>query len=80
MRATAMVLARVEDQKFYKAMEGIRNGAYQMTITRRTQEEVRGFVKRVMVRSTVVRLQKPARGVPVRTLSTGAGSASTPWL
>jgi len=46
MRATAIVLARVEDQKFHKAVEGIRNGAYQMTITRRTKEEVRGFVKK----------------------------------
>lgn len=46
MRATATVLARVEDQKFHKAVEGIRNGVYQMTITRRTQEEVRGFVKK----------------------------------
>ena len=46
MRATATVLARVEDQKFHKAVEGIRNGAYQMTITRRTPEEVRGFVKK----------------------------------
>jgi len=46
MRATATVLARVEDQKFHKAVEGIRNGAYQMKITRRTQQEVRGFVKK----------------------------------
>ncbi len=46
MRATATVLAQVEDQKFHKAVEGIRNGVYQMTITRRTQEEVRGFVKK----------------------------------
>jgi hypothetical protein len=45
MRATATVLARVEDQRFHKAVEGMRNGAYHMTITLRTKEEVRGFVK-----------------------------------
>ena len=46
MRATATVLARVEDQRFSKAAEGIRNGTYQTTITRQTEEEVRGLVKK----------------------------------
>jgi uncharacterized Zn finger protein len=44
MRATATVLARVEDQRFSKATEGIRNGTYHTTITRQTEEEVRGLV------------------------------------
>jgi len=46
MRATATVLARVEDKRFHKGVEGVRNGAYHMTITLRTKEEVRGFVKK----------------------------------
>jgi uncharacterized Zn finger protein len=46
MRATATVLARVEDQRFSKAAEGIRNGTYRTTITLQTQEEVRGVVKK----------------------------------
>src|SRR5215475_1963355 len=46
MRATATILAKVEDQKFHKAVEGIRSGLYQTTITLRTQEEVRGFVRK----------------------------------
>jgi uncharacterized Zn finger protein len=46
MRATATVLARVEDQRFSKAAEGIRNGTYHTTITRQTEEEVRGLVKK----------------------------------
>ena len=46
MRATATVLAKVEDQRFHKAVEGMRNGAYHMTITLRGEEEVRGFVKK----------------------------------
>jgi predicted nucleic acid-binding Zn finger protein len=44
MRATATVLARVEDQRFSKAAEGIRNGTYHTTVTLQTEEEVRGFV------------------------------------
>lgn len=46
MRATATVLARVEDQRFSKAAEGIRKGMYQTTITLQTTEEVRGLVKK----------------------------------
>ena len=46
MRATATVLARVEDQRFSKAAEGIRNGTYHATVTRQTEEEVRGLVKK----------------------------------
>jgi uncharacterized Zn finger protein len=46
MRATAIVFARVEDQRFSKAAEGIRNGMYQTTITLQTEDEVRGVVKR----------------------------------
>jgi uncharacterized Zn finger protein len=46
MRATATVLARVEDQRLAKAAEGIRNGTYRTTITLQTEEEVRGVVKK----------------------------------
>ena len=46
MRATAMILARVEDQRLSKAAEGIRNGTYRAKITLQTEEEVRGFVKK----------------------------------
>ena len=46
MRATATILARVEDHRFSKAAEGIRNGTYRTTITLRTEEEVRGVVKK----------------------------------
>jgi uncharacterized Zn finger protein len=46
MRATATVFARVEDQRFAKAAEGIRNGTYRTAVTRQTEEEVRGFVKK----------------------------------
>ena len=46
MRATATILARVEDQRLSKAAEGIRNGTYRTTITLQTEEEVRGFVKK----------------------------------
>ena len=46
MRATATVLARVEDERFFKAAEGIRNGTYHATVTRQTEEEVWGLVKK----------------------------------
>jgi hypothetical protein len=46
MRATATVLARVEDHRLTKAAEGIRNGTYRTTITLQTEEEVRGLVKK----------------------------------
>ena len=46
MKATATVLARVEDQRFAKAVEGIRNGTYQTTVTLQAEEEVRGLVKK----------------------------------
>jgi len=46
MRATATVFARVEDRRFSKAAEGIRNGTYRTTITLQIEEEVRGFVKK----------------------------------
>jgi predicted nucleic acid-binding Zn finger protein len=46
MRATAMILARVEDQRLSKAAEGIRNGTYRTMVTLQTGEEVRGFVKK----------------------------------
>jgi len=46
MRATATVFGRVEDRRFSKAAEGIRNGTYRTTITLQTEEEVRGFVKK----------------------------------
>lgn len=45
LRATATVLARVEDQRFAKAAAGIRKGTYRTTVTLPTEEEVRGFVK-----------------------------------
>jgi hypothetical protein len=46
MRATATILARVEDQRLSKAAEGIRDGTYRAKITLQTEEEVRGFVKK----------------------------------
>jgi uncharacterized Zn finger protein len=46
MKATATILARVEDQRLSKAAEGIRNGTYRTTITLQTEEEVRGLVKK----------------------------------
>jgi uncharacterized Zn finger protein len=46
MRATATVFARVEDQRFSKAAEGIRNGTYRTTVTLQAEEEVRGLVKK----------------------------------
>jgi uncharacterized Zn finger protein len=46
MRAPATVFARVEDQRFSKAAEGVRNGTYRTTVTLRTEEEVRGVVKK----------------------------------
>lgn len=46
MRATATVLARVEEQRLSKAAEGIRNGMYRTTITLQTEDEVRGLVKK----------------------------------
>jgi len=46
MRATATVFARVEDLRFSKAAEGVRNGTYRTTVTLQTEEEVRGVVKK----------------------------------
>jgi hypothetical protein len=43
MRATATVLAHVEDQRFSKAAVGIRKGTYRTTVTLQTEEEVRGW-------------------------------------
>lgn len=45
MKATATVLSKVEDARFQKAVEGMRSGAYDVTITLRSEEEVRGVVK-----------------------------------
>jgi hypothetical protein len=47
MKATASVLGKVEDGRFHRAAEGIRRGLYEVTITRRSDEEVRGVVKTV---------------------------------
>ena len=44
MRATATVLARVEDQRFAKAVEGFVNGAYRVTITVQDGYRVGGTV------------------------------------
>ncbi len=44
MKATAVVLARVEDKRFAKAVEGIRTGVYQVTVTLHNATEVRGFI------------------------------------
>lgn len=46
MKATATILARVGEQRFAKAAEGIRDGTYRTTITLQTEEEVRGIVKK----------------------------------
>jgi len=46
MKATATVLARVEDQRFSKAAKGLRNGTYRTTVTLQTEEEVRGYVRK----------------------------------
>lgn len=45
MRATAAILAKVEDKRFQKAVEGLRNGDYHVDLTLRSEEEVRGFIK-----------------------------------
>jgi predicted nucleic acid-binding Zn finger protein len=45
MKATATVLAKVEDVRFRKALEGIRGGHYRVTLTFRSDEEVRGLVQ-----------------------------------
>ena len=45
MKATATILARVEDKRFHKAVEGMRNGAYHVLVTLHTKEEARGFVR-----------------------------------
>lgn len=45
MNVTATVLAKVEDARFQKAVEGIRNGTYHVSITLRSEEEIRGFVR-----------------------------------
>jgi hypothetical protein len=45
MKATATVLAKVEDTRFHRAVDGTRSGTYQVKITLRNEDEVRGFVK-----------------------------------
>ncbi|MGH7962138.1 MAG: SWIM zinc finger family protein [Candidatus Binatia bacterium] len=45
MRATAAILTKVEDKRFQKAVEGLRNGYYHVVLTLRSEGEVRGFVK-----------------------------------
>jgi hypothetical protein len=47
MKATAAVLSKVEEARFHKAVEGMRSGVYDVTITLRSEEEVRGFVKTI---------------------------------
>jgi len=47
MKATATVLSKVEDARFHKAVEGMRSGAYTVTITLRGEEEIRGFVRTI---------------------------------
>jgi predicted nucleic acid-binding Zn finger protein len=46
MRATATILARAEDKRFQKAVDAVRNGAYHVRVTLRTDEEVRGFIRK----------------------------------
>jgi SWIM zinc finger len=45
MKATATVLAKVEDTRFHRAIDGTRSGTYQVKITLRNEDEVRGLVK-----------------------------------
>jgi len=47
MRATAMLLAAVNETYLHKVVEGIRSGAYQVTLTFRSDEEVCGHVKHI---------------------------------
>jgi hypothetical protein len=44
MKATATVLNKVEGARFHKALEGIREGRYQVKLTFRRDAEVRGLV------------------------------------
>ena len=44
MRATAAILAKVEDKRFQRAVEGLRNGDYHVSLTLRSDAEVRGVV------------------------------------
>jgi hypothetical protein len=45
MKATATVLAKIDDQRFQRAMIGLRQGAYHVKIAFRGEDEVRGFVQ-----------------------------------
>jgi hypothetical protein len=45
MKATATVLAKVEETRFHRAVDGTRRGTYQVKITLRNEDEVRGLVK-----------------------------------
>lgn len=45
MKATATVLAKIDDQRFHRALTGLRQGAYQVKIAFRGDNEVRGFVQ-----------------------------------
>ncbi len=45
MKATATVLAKIDAQRFHRAMIGLRQGAYQVKIAFRGEDEVRGFVQ-----------------------------------
>ena len=45
MKATAIVLAKIDDQRFHRAMMSLRQGVYQVKIAFRGENEVRGFVQ-----------------------------------
>lgn len=44
MTPTLAILAHVEGQRLQKAVEGLVNGAYTVTVASRTETEIRGFV------------------------------------
>jgi hypothetical protein len=47
MHATATLLAAVNDIRVHKAVDEMRNGAYQITLTVRSDMEVRGRVQHI---------------------------------
>jgi hypothetical protein len=44
MTPTLETLAHVEAKRLHKAVEGLVNGAYTITIASQTEQELRGFV------------------------------------
>lgn len=45
MTAITTVLAKIDDHRFHRALLGLRQGAYQVKIAFRGEDEIRGFVQ-----------------------------------